>query len=356
MKKEKIFKINSKKLFWIIQYSIWTIFFIFNMRIVHKASFDRYSGDNTALYLGTVYFLVFSYTGLLLTIVIRSFYKRFGNNISNLFSYILISFLLSFILANIWFIEILVFDKIVVSFGYAVSAITFRYYMWEVSQGTIIFFAWSSTYMFIKQWIISLENKTNLESAILRAENSQLKFLQHQLNPHFLFNSLNVLSTIISDKNTTAKEFVRNFSKIYRYVLEKGDCDIVPISDEIDFIESYLFLIQKRHHGKIFYSIDELDINGTFILPMALQLLVENAIKHNAATTEQPLRINIYRENEFIVVSNNINPKNCSEGSTQLGLNNLSERYKYLISSAIKVKETDKYFEVKLPIINIKGR
>jgi LytS/YehU family sensor histidine kinase len=227
--------------------------------------------------------------------------------------------------------------------------------MWEVTQGTIIFFAWSSTYMFIKQWIISLENKTNLENAVLKTENFQLKFLRNQLNPHFLFNSLNILNSMISDENTNAKKFVKNFSKIYHYVLVKGDCNIVSISEEIDFIESYLFLLQERHQGKIFYSIDKFNTNVTFILPMALQLLVENAIKHNTATTHQPLRINIYKDDEFIVVKNNINPKNSSVNKSQLGLNNLSERYKYMTSKDIEIKETDKDFIVKLPIIQHEG-
>ncbi len=182
----------------------------------------------------------------------------------------------------------------------------------------------------------------------------QFEILKNQINPHFLFNSLNILKSIISDDPEHAKHFVQNFSKIYRYVLEKREYDFVQLNEEIKFIEAYFYLIKSRHMSKIETSIE---INGTsrfMIIPMSLQLLVENAIKHNAATIENRLLIRINIENNYIVVRNSINPKNTSGKTSKIGLNNLSKRYKFLTSKDIVVEKIDKEFVVKLPIIRRK--
>lgn len=184
----------------------------------------------------------------------------------------------------------------------------------------------------------------------------QFDVLKSQINPHFLFNSLNILNSIISEDSEHAKRFVQNFSKIYRYILEKRDSDFVPLNEELKFIESYFYLIKSRHMDKVESNINIDDSSNYMIIPMSLQLLVENAIKHNVATTDKRLKIKILVENDYIIVSNNINPKNSSEHSSQLGLNNLSKRYEYLTSKNILIKETDKDFEVKLPIINMKKK
>lgn len=184
----------------------------------------------------------------------------------------------------------------------------------------------------------------------------QFEVLKSQINPHFLFNSLNILNSIISEDSENAKRFVQNFSKIYRYILEKRDSDFVPLNDELKFIESYFYLIKSRHLNKIEFNITINDSSKYMIIPMSLQLLVENAIKHNVATADKQLKIKILTENDCIIVSNNLNPKNSSEHSSQLGLNNLSKRYEYLTSKSIIIKETDNKFEVKLPIINMKNR
>jgi sensor histidine kinase YesM len=184
----------------------------------------------------------------------------------------------------------------------------------------------------------------------------QFEVLKSQINPHFLFNSLNILNSIISEDPENAKRFVQNFSKIYRYILEKRDSDFVPLNDELKFIESYFYLIKSRHMNKIEFNITIDDSSKYMIIPMSLQLLVENAIKHNVATLNKQLKIKISIEDDYIIVSNNINPKNSSENSSQLGLDNLSKRYDYLTSKNIIINETNKEFTVKLPIINMKNR
>jgi len=179
----------------------------------------------------------------------------------------------------------------------------------------------------------------------------QYEILKSQINPHFLFNSLNILNSIIPKDTSLAMQFVQNFSKIYRYVLEKRDKDFVALSDEIEFIESYIYLIKSRHVDKIKILLNIKNVLDYKIIPMSLQLLVENAIKHNSATQENPLLIEIFNNNEFLIIKNNINRKNVFESSSQLGLKNLSERYIYLISQDIEVKESHNEFEVKIPLI-----
>jgi len=145
----------------------------------------------------------------------------------------------------------------------------------------------------------------------------QYEILKSQVNPHFLFNSLNILNSIISKNPEHAKLFVQNFSKIYRYVLEKRDYDYVSLSEELNFIESYFYLIKSRHLEKIIKNINIVDSSKYLIIPMSLQLLVENAIKHNAATAENPLEIKIYLENDYIVIWNNINRKKLYEPTSK---------------------------------------
>jgi two-component system, LytTR family, sensor kinase len=178
----------------------------------------------------------------------------------------------------------------------------------------------------------------------------QYEILKNQINPHFLFNSLNILNSIIPKDTKLAMEFVQNFSKIYRYVLEKRDKDFVALSEEIEFIESYIYLIKSRHVDKIKISLNIKNISNYKIIPMSLQLLVENSIKHNSATQESPLLIEIFNNTEFLIINNNINRKNLFESSNQIGLKNLSERYKYLISKDIEVNESKNEFEVKIPL------
>ncbi|MFC2104053.1 sensor histidine kinase [Bacteroidota bacterium] len=179
----------------------------------------------------------------------------------------------------------------------------------------------------------------------------QYEILKNQINPHFLFNSLNILNSIISKDQEQAKQFVQNFSKIYRYVLEKRDHDFVTLSEELSFIESYFYLIKSRHLEKIDISININDDKKHSIIPMSLQLLVENAIKHNAATSENPLEIKVFLENDDIVVSNNINQKNLFEQTSKIGLENLSKRYQYLTKKDIKVVSNNEKFIVRLPVI-----
>lgn len=197
--------------------------------------------------------------------------------------------------------------------------------------------------------------KSELEREKLRTEMMVYKYnaLQNQINPHFLFNSFNVLSELVYEDQDLAVKFIRQMSDLYRYVLAVKNEDLVPLTKEVDFIKAFIFLLETRFEKRVIIT-NELKANSDEqIVPMALQVLVENAVKHNEATSAKPLQINLKREGDFIVVNNNLQKKQSEADSTKTGLNYLRERYAYL-EKEIEVSENGEAFVVKLPIIKLK--
>jgi sensor histidine kinase YesM len=182
---------------------------------------------------------------------------------------------------------------------------------------------------------------------------AQLQSLKNQVNPHFLFNNLNVLSALIVKNPETAVEFIERFSKVYRYVLQNQDKEIIELDSEIEFINSYLFLLKTRFNGSLNIN---LHINesarNAYVIPVALQMLIENAIKHNVGSQKKPLTVDVFTENdEKIVVRNNLQPKENHEPSTQIGLSNIAKRYHYLSSKQVEVIKENDAFIVKIPLL-----
>ena len=205
-----------------------------------------------------------------------------------------------------------------------------------------------SAFFFYIIWRKAIEREQNL-----REENLQYKYqnLKSQVNPHFLFNSLNTLSELIYEDAEKADQYIQELSKIYRYILDHEGIDMVPLNKEIDFLIKY-FKIQKiRDNDKILLEIDIPNAGRYQVIPVSLQILVENALKHNARSKNSPLKIGITRDNNNIVVSNNICRKNILESSTKTGLFNLQKRVKHILGRDLLFKEENKLFIVKLPIL-----
>ncbi|MEM6644317.1 MAG: histidine kinase [Bacteroidota bacterium] len=179
---------------------------------------------------------------------------------------------------------------------------------------------------------------------------TQFQSLKNQVNPHFLFNSLNALSSLIYDDQEKAVEFVRKLSSVYRYVLEKKDQEVVPVEDEIKFLENFVFLQKIRFGENLKFHLD-IDREGGYLPPLALQLLVENAIKHNVVSDTYPLSIDVSLTNGHCRVRNNIKEK-LHKDSTGIGLANLQARYKYLSDKEVVLENDGKFFEVSLPILD----
>lgn len=196
--------------------------------------------------------------------------------------------------------------------------------------------------------------KALLETQQLKQENvlSQLESLKSQVNPHFLFNSLNTLAALIPEDADLAVEFVQKLSKVYRYILEITDMSTVSLREEVVALKAYLFLLQIRFGRNLTVRMElpeeRLDDH---ILPLALQMLVDNAVKHNVISTQKPLWIEIGLEGDHVVVRNNLQIKNAPDDSTGLGLPNIRNRYQLLVGKPIDVIVTAQTFAVSLPVL-----
>jgi len=215
----------------------------------------------------------------------------------------------------------------------------------KATLGGLLFGA--AIFIFI-QWQDALKREQKLREESLIFQNETLK---SQVNPHFLFNSLNTVSSLIQSDPGKAEEFINNLSSVYRYILENGKKDKVLLQSELELMNRYFDLHRVRDEEKIVLSIDYSGAESYQILPVSLQILLENAIKHNTATRENPLKISIYFEGQYIVVKNNLQKKASQLKSTGIGLKNLSERVRLISGKTLIIEEANDNFIVKLPLL-----
>ena len=197
--------------------------------------------------------------------------------------------------------------------------------------------------------------QTILEAEKLKKEQAiaQYETLKTQVNPHFLFNSLNVLTTLVHKDADVAEQFINQLSKVYRYILESRAQEIIGLDEEMRNLEAYVFLMKIRFGGN--FNFDNqltININRYKVAPLTLQMLVENALKHNEVSKMHPLSISVFFDDNFIVVRNNLQLKTNQNDSTGIGLSNIKSRYEFLSSQPISVSEADGFFTVKIPLIN----
>lgn len=212
----------------------------------------------------------------------------------------------------------------------------------------LIMSIYEGAYLFVQLKRATLEK----EQLITQNISSQLEGLKSQVNPHFLFNSLNTLAAIIPEDQDRGVRFVTKLSKVYRYILEIKDVKLIALKDEIAFIKSYTFLLEERFGENISVCIDVPDKwMDKMIIPLSLQITFENAIKHNIITREQPLTIRVHIANDCLVVSNNLQRKTTTEASTRQGLQNIASRYQFFTDEEVIIRDTDKEFVVMLPIL-----
>lgn len=214
---------------------------------------------------------------------------------------------------------------------------------------TIMIIAIYESIYFMNELRKSVEEKETLKRESLKA---QLDALKTQVNPHFLFNNLNTLTALIPDTPDQAIEFVQQLSKVYRHILEVQDEKTIPLKDELDVLKAYGFLLKTRFGDNLDIDIDVPDEKlQQRIVPLSLQLLMENAIKHNIVSSAKPLKIKVFAENGHLLVSNNLQVKNQLVESTGIGLDNIRNRYKLLSNDEVMVDESGEYFTVSIPLI-----
>ncbi len=215
-------------------------------------------------------------------------------------------------------------------------------------KSTLTGFSFGAVIFIVILWQDALRREQKLKEQNLIFLNETLK---NQVNPHFLFNSLNTLSSLIPTSPDTAEQFIRKLSSIYRYILENSRRDRISLTAEMEFIDDYFELFRIRDAGKVFLGINADEAEKYSILPVSLQILVENAIKHNMATREHPLKISIFIEGNYVVVRNNLQKMASSVRSTRIGLKNLGERVRIISGRDLVIEETATFFTAKLPLL-----
>ena len=201
---------------------------------------------------------------------------------------------------------------------------------------------------FFIAWKREVEKSEKLKIEML---NYKYESLRNQINPHFLFNSLNVLSDLVYDDQAMAVKFIQQLSDLFRYVLDSRDKELVPLKDELEFISSFTFLLKTRFEDKLIIEIDVQANPVDYIVPMTLQLLIENAVKHNEISEAFPLRISIRKNNDNLEVENDVRPKNVSEDSKKTGLKNIIQQFAFFSDKPIEIILSDKNFLVRVPIL-----
>lgn len=213
---------------------------------------------------------------------------------------------------------------------------------------TLIITMFMTSRSFLLNW---RESAVDAERAKKESVAAQYESLKNQVNPHFLFNSLNALTNLVYEDQDKAAKFIKQLSEVYRYVLDTRDKELVPLAEEVKFLDSYLYLQQIRFGEKLNLKVSLENAKGQ-VAPLALQMLIENAIKHNVIAEEQPLYIEVRMETGYIVVENNLQKKNMpGEGSSGIGLENIQRRYEFLSNLKVVVENTENMFRVKLPVI-----
>lgn len=216
-----------------------------------------------------------------------------------------------------------------------------------------------SAFLHAKSFMVELQKSTKQEvveqKIIAKSANAQFESLKNQLDPHFLFNSLNVLSALIDENPVQAQKFTASMSKVYRYVLEQKDKELVTVAEEIEFAKTYCNLLKTRFEDSVdfVFEIEESDYKR-FVVPLSLQLILENCIKHNFATSARPLHIKIFTQNEMLIVENNLQVREQFQESTGIGLSNIAQRFSLLSDRAISIEKSEDTFAIKLPILESK--
>jgi two-component system LytT family sensor kinase len=203
---------------------------------------------------------------------------------------------------------------------------------------------------------------TEYKTKLLEAEElkrmtaqAELQLVKSQINPHFLFNNLNVLSALVMKNNSEANRFIEEFSKVFRYILNNHDKELVDLKTELNYIKPYIFLLQKRFADGLHIEVNiPEDKERFYIIPASLQMLIENAIKHNIVSKTRPLHIDVHvNGNNTIIVSNNLQPRESVEGSTKIGLTNIIKRYLLVSGREVEVLKNNGAFTVTLPLLTL---
>lgn len=294
--------------------------------------------------------ILFTFISLLILFLINTFFFKFDNPATKVtLRKVFFSFILTWILSNF-------LGKVFVYMHnyFDVPAIDamVHHYLHPMRDFIITLIVTGSCYII---HLIRQRQQVLIENEQLLAENilNQYKALKNQLNPHMLFNSLNTLQSLIRETPQKAQDYLQELSRVLRYTLQENEFQLVALKEEMSFVKAYLFLLRMRYEDNLLYNISvEKSLESYQIPPMSVQMLIENAVKHNEISNRKPLTIHIFTDRDgWINVSNKIQPKLTKDVCTGIGLANLSKRYHLLLKQEIQIlNETDE-FCVRIPLI-----
>ncbi len=214
---------------------------------------------------------------------------------------------------------------------------------------SLLFMGFVNADYILGNWKASLLKAEQLEKEQVKARLSEL---QNQLSPHFLFNHFNILYSLIDEDPERAKEFLNRLSEIYRYILGKKKQDLVELSEELIFLNHYIFLMKTRFEDKIRVKMEMEQVAGHFLIPpLSLQILLENAIRHNEASSAKPLEIRIRHHENYLVITNNFQPKSGNTQGTQTGLENIRSRLALFTNRPLLIEQDESVFKAQIPLI-----
>jgi hypothetical protein len=271
---------------------------------------------------------------------------------------IVIGFIASFLVSIVVIFLLRIFEDVLVE-GSSFSAFLNNEEMSNYLVAIIVTFFVTLAFHAFYFYKAYTENKVKEQKVIAGTASAQFESLKNQIDPHFLFNSLNVLSSLIEENPDNAQKFTTSLSKIYRYVLEQKDKELVPVEEELAFAKTYMNLLKMRFENSITFDLptDEnwiassLSMAEAKVVPLSLQLLLENTIKHNVVSETKPLHIKIYFENNYLIVENNLQKKEILQERKGVGLQNIVNRYALISERKVLVEETQIEFKVKIPIL-----
>lgn len=224
---------------------------------------------------------------------------------------------------------------------------TFNYNFWIVIL--ILVFIALKVFQVIKK---RQDKKVKEQKIIAGTASAKFESLKNQIDPHFLFNSLNVLSSLIEENPENAQRFTTSLSKIYRYVLEQKDKELVSVEEELAFAKTYMNLLKMRFENSLFYELPEAIHNPEAkVVPLSLQLLLENTVKHNVVSEQKPLHIRIFIENDYLVIQNDYQKKEILQDRQGVGLQNIINRYGIITNRKVLIEQNERTFTVKIPIL-----
>jgi len=237
-----------------------------------------------------------------------------------------------------------------------VNRAQFRADSWRANQALTVLALVAAYYLCISNQMQMQLKRLAINTQLLEKENFHARFqaLKNQISPHFLFNNLSVLASLVESQPEKSSEFISQLSTAYRYILQQAELDRISLKDEIHFMETYSFLLRTRFKEKVIIQtrVSARDLAIYSLIPLTLHLLIENAIKHNTMSASNPLTISIYIEKNMLVVSNPKQLRILSEPSTRLGLKNIINRYNLLLQKKVIVLSSEQDFTVKIPLLS----